>query len=148
MHFLLDCVACCFFFTFFSGHFKSVCGLLESAPAGGVRGWEEVRPGWEAGDIFMTFSWCFLNPCWSSALCTVCVRSPRRSFLCSWTAAGSGACSRIHPGGRRRSRGWVWSCSVYSRSISNGRSGCLRLVSPSGKLSSHMMHTTPSGSWS
>lgn len=65
---------------------------------------EEAGPGQQAGMIMP--SWlCYLAPWRPSALCAACVRSPRRSFLCSWTAAGNGVYSRIHPEEPQRCQG-------------------------------------------
>lgn len=168
-------------------HLKSewVCGWFNSAPAyeacvhrdafGGVKRRKQKRQVCDGttADTIMASLLYYLSPWRPRALCAACVQSPRRSFLCSWTAVGSGVCSKIRLEELQRSRGcqeersqrvtrhttvarrkiknssklyivtWVWHCSACSRNMLNGRQGCLQPISPLGRRSSHMMHILP-----
>lgn len=64
---------------------------------GGVRRRKRKRHGWDGtqADMIMPSLLYYLSPWRPRALCAVCVRSPRRSCLCFWTAAGSGVYSKI-----------------------------------------------------
>lgn len=108
-------------------------------------GGKRRRQGWDGtqADMIMPSLLYYLSPWRPRALCAVCVRSPRRSCLCFWTAAESGVYSKIHLEGLRRCQGWVWRCSACSRSTLNGRPGCWQPISPLGRRSSHMTNTLP-----
>lgn len=94
-----------------SGWFSSapsLCGMCSSWCIGGVRRRKRERQGWDgtqADMIIMLSLLYYLSPWRPRALCAVCVRSPRRSCLCSWTAADSGVYSKIHPEELRRCQG-------------------------------------------
>lgn len=72
-------------------------GLRSPWCIGGV--WRKKNTwGWGGtqADTIMLSLLCSPTPWRSRALCAVCVRSPRRSCLCFWTAAESAVYSKIH----------------------------------------------------
>lgn len=100
-------------------HLKSkwARGWFNSAPAyeacvprdvlevlGGGKGKRQGRGGTQAYTIMPSLLY-YLSPWRPRALCAVCVRSPRRSCLCFWTAAESGVYSKIRPEELRRCQG-------------------------------------------
>lgn len=124
----------------------SVWDLCSSRHAGGVQKDKNKKKNNKRQDVITATLLYYRTPWRPRALCAACVRSPRRSCLCFWKAAGSGACSKTRLGGLRSCRGSVWLCSACSRNTLNGKPGCWQPVSPLGRLSSHMMRTLPSGS--
>lgn len=77
------------------------CDVLEVL--GGGKG--RCGAGMGQADMIMPSLLYYLSPWRPRALCAVCVRSPRRSCLCFWTAAESGVYSKIHLEELRRCQG-------------------------------------------